>query len=93
MLTNLRMIVSLAEGTTDQVRSIATASEQQSATSEQISHSLDDINRVSLETSEAMRHSTQAIESLAHQANILERLLTDLKADDSASHVGAVAQQ
>ena len=46
----LKEIVGLVESTTDQVRSIATASEEQSSASEEINHSIEDVNRVSMAT-------------------------------------------
>ena len=82
---SLRQIVSLAEVTTDQVRSIATASEQQSSASEEINHSIDDVNRVSLETSEAMRQSAQAVGELANQSQILKTLITALQSGSAAT--------
>ncbi len=80
---SLREIVALAEVTTDQVRSIATASEQQSSASDEINHSIEDVNRVSTETSEAMRQSAQAVGELANQAQILKTLIADMRADNS----------
>lgn len=82
---SLRQIVSLAETTTDQVRSIATASEEQSAASEEINRSLEDVNRVSSETTDAMRQSAQAVSELANQAQVLKRLIDEMKAEGGAS--------
>jgi methyl-accepting chemotaxis protein len=82
---SLRQIVSLAEVTTDQVRSIATASEEQSSASEEINRSIEDVNRVSLETSEAMRQSAQAVGELAHQAQILKTLIADMRSDNGSN--------
>ena len=53
----LRAIVDLVGMATDQVASIATAAEEQSATSEEITRSIEDVSRISSETSEAMRGS------------------------------------
>lgn len=82
---SLRHIVSLAETTTDQVRSIATASEEQSAASEEINRSLEDVNRVSLETTDAMVQSSQAVGELANQAQVLKRLVDEMKSDGESS--------
>jgi len=82
---SLRQIVSLAETTTDQVRSIATASEEQSAASEEINRSLEDVNRVSSETTDAMRQSAQAVGELSNQAQILKRLIDEMKAEGGAT--------
>ena len=75
----LREILSLAEQAADQVRSIATAAEQQSATSEEINRGVDDINRISSETSEVMNQSAQAISELARQAVELQELMQRMK--------------
>jgi methyl-accepting chemotaxis protein len=81
----LREIVSLAETTTDQVRSIATASEEQSSASEEINRSIEDVNRVSTEMSDAMRQSAQAVGELAHQAQVLKDLIEQLRQGDGAA--------
>jgi len=81
----LKQIVTLAEKTTDQVRSIATASEQQSATSEEINRSIESVNRISSETADAMRQSAQAVTELANQAQVLKRLIEDMKSDGGSS--------
>ncbi len=75
----LREIVHLVDTATDQVRSIATSAEEQSAASEQISHSVEDINRVTAETSSIMSQSTQAIIELSKQAQNLQNLVVALK--------------
>jgi methyl-accepting chemotaxis protein len=77
----LDAIVGLVDLSTDQVRSIATASEQQSAASEEINHAIEDISRISHETSDAMRQSAQAVGELAEQAQALSRMIEELKAD------------
>ena len=46
--TALREIVELVDSTAQQVQSIATAAEEQSATSEEINRSIEDVNRISL---------------------------------------------
>ncbi|WP_232286072.1 methyl-accepting chemotaxis protein [Solidesulfovibrio carbinoliphilus] len=74
-------IVSIVENSADQVRSIATASEEQSAASEQINRAVDDINRISEETADAMARAAGSVEELAHQAQNLTRLVETLKAD------------
>ena len=50
----LAAIVGLVEAAADQVRSIATAAEEQSAASEEIGRTVDQINRISGETAQAM---------------------------------------
>ncbi|SDB25429.1 methyl-accepting chemotaxis sensory transducer with Cache sensor [Desulfonatronum thiosulfatophilum] len=72
-------IVSLVEEAADQVRSIATAAEEQSSASEEINRSVEDINRISTETSEVMDQSAQAISELAQQSVELQNLVQQLK--------------
>ncbi len=75
----LNKIVTLVDQTADQVRSIATASEEQSATSEEINRSIEDVSRVSSETSSAMTQSAQAVGELASQASGLRGLIEKMK--------------
>jgi len=75
-------IVTLVDLSTDQVRSIATASEQQSSASEEINRSIADINRISSETTDAMRQSAQAVGELANQAQVLNTLIGEMKSDN-----------
>jgi methyl-accepting chemotaxis protein len=81
----LREIVSLVDLTTDQVRSIATASEQQSAASEEINRSIEDVSRISSETSEAMRQSAQAVSEMAHQSQVLKQLIGRMREEGSGT--------
>ncbi|KHK00668.1 HAMP domain-containing methyl-accepting chemotaxis protein [Desulfovibrio sp. TomC] len=74
-------IVQLVDASADQVRSIATASEQQSATSEEINRSVEDINRISLESAEAMDQAGRAVEELVEQARELSQLIAEMQAE------------
>jgi len=78
----LREIVSLVEAASDQVRSIATASEQQSAASEEINRAIEEISQISSETSEGMRQSALAVSELADQAQELKGLVDEMKSGD-----------
>ena len=75
----LQEIVRLVEVSTDQVRSIATASEEQSAASEEISRSIEDVSRIASETASSMNQSAQAIGELAHQTQSLRALIERMK--------------
>ena len=77
----LQEIVAMADATTDEVRSIATATEQQSSASEAINQSLTDINLISSETSTAMQQSAQAVAELAQQAQILKKLVQTMQCE------------
>jgi methyl-accepting chemotaxis protein len=72
-------IVSLIDVASDQVRSIATASEQQSSTSEGISRSVEEINQISSDTAQAMSRASQAVSDLAGQAQRLRAIVQDMK--------------
>ncbi|WP_243438308.1 methyl-accepting chemotaxis protein [Fundidesulfovibrio soli] len=75
----LKRIVELAEITSDQVASIATASEEQSAASEEIARSIDDVSRVSNDTAVSMQQSAAAVQELANQAQELRNLVRELQ--------------
>ncbi len=72
-------IVKLVDQASDQVRAIATASEEQSSTSEEINRAVEDINQISTETAEAMRLANQAVQELSRQASVLDNLIQDMK--------------
>ncbi|MBU1039475.1 MAG: cache domain-containing protein, partial [Proteobacteria bacterium] len=75
----LKDIVQLVEIATDQVRSIATASDEQAAASEEINRSIEEISRISSETASAMNQSAQAVGELARQAGALRQLIEKMK--------------
>jgi methyl-accepting chemotaxis protein len=60
----LQEIVATVGHTSDQVRSIATAAEQQSASSQEISRSTGEVQRIADETSQAMTRSSEALRRL-----------------------------
>ena len=74
----LREIVGMVDATADQVRGIATASEEQSAASEEISRSTEEINRIASETAEAMLQSGQAVSDLARLASELRGIINTM---------------
>ena len=75
----LTEILDLSEQTADQVRSIATASEEQSASSEEIARSVEHVNTIAAETSQAMGEANKAVSELAAQAQNLSRIIDQLK--------------
>ncbi len=72
-------IVTIVQTTADQVRSIATASEEQSAASEQINRGTEEVNRIATETADAMNQSAAAVSELARMAAELRGLVEELK--------------
>lgn len=75
----LSEIVSLASANSAVVASIATAAEEQSATSEEISRAIDEINHIVGETAEGMVQSSAAVQDLSRMAQELRRVMEGLK--------------
>ncbi len=82
---SLDEIVSFSASNSAQISSIATASEEQSATSEEINRNVGDINRISSETSDAMQQSANAVVELADQVQILQSLIERMKDEGGRS--------
>ncbi|CAK7016052.1 MAG: Methyl-accepting chemotaxis protein PctB [Desulfovibrio sp.] len=72
-------IVGTVESTADQVNAIATASEEQSAASEEINHTIVQINSMSRQTADAMAEAARAVADLATQAQALDALIDTMK--------------
>ena len=70
--------MNLATSNSSEVSSIATAAEEQSATSEEINCALDDVSRVVAETSVGMSQSSSAVHDLAETAQALKRVMERL---------------
>ncbi len=88
----LTEIVRFVERSTDQVSSIAAASEEQSAASEEINRSVEEVNRIAAETMEALRQSAQAVNDLAQQAQELGAMIQEMQASgDTAALPGGAA--
>ncbi|EFL86755.2 hypothetical protein HMPREF0326_00528 [Desulfovibrio sp. 3_1_syn3] len=75
----LQEIVATVESTADQVHAIAAASEEQSATSQEINQSIVLVNDRARETAVVMTEAAKAVEELASQAQDLTRLIQELK--------------
>ena len=74
----LTEIVSLVEQAADQAHSIAAAAEEQSATSDEVNRSVEQINTISAETSAAMAQSAKAVTDMAAQAQELKKLIAQM---------------
>ncbi len=75
----LEEILHLADTSADQVRAIAAASEEQSASSESINRSVEAVNNISNQTAQAMHSATGAVSDLSAQAHELMGLIKDMK--------------
>ena len=82
---SLTQILAFVDQVNDQVRSIATASEQQSAASEEINHSVEQVATISAETAQAMGHATEAVTELLQQAQVLKQLIQEMKSQGAAA--------
>ncbi len=76
---SLKQILEFVHMVNDQVQSIATASEQQSAASEEINHSVEQVATISAETAQAMEQASSAVAELAQQSQALQRLIVEMK--------------
>ena len=72
-------IVHLADTTADQIRAIATASEEQSATSEEITQSVESINNIAKENANNMQQARQAVDEVVSQSHVLSQLIEQLQ--------------
>jgi len=70
----LSEIVSIVEATSDQVRSIATAAEQQSAASTQIGRTVNSVRDISTGTLDGMNRCEQGLDTLLEQVGALANL-------------------
>ena len=75
----LSEIETMADGTADRVRSIATASEEQSATCGEINRAIAEINTISTRTATGMNNANTAVSNLTTQVNELNTLISDMK--------------
>ena len=78
---SLEVIIDIVGSTEGQVSSIATASEQQSATSEQINRGTEEVNRIATDTAQAMTQSAEAVAELNRLTDSLGNLIERLKED------------
>lgn len=75
----LEGIMEMANISADGVRAIATASEEQSATSDEIANVIGLINSISQDTANSMIEASKAVEELALQAQELAHIIDNLK--------------
>ncbi|WP_297144540.1 methyl-accepting chemotaxis protein [uncultured Desulfovibrio sp.] len=75
----LREIVGMVDLTVDQVRGIATSSEEQSAATESITQTVTQVSSIATETATIMHTSARAVAALADEAKKLNNMVTELK--------------
>ncbi len=77
----LTELVSGAQTSAEQIHSIATAAEEQSAASDEINRSLESVSGLTGRTVESVATATDAINGLVGQANELRRIIDELKTE------------
>jgi methyl-accepting chemotaxis protein len=75
----LKEIVNLAVANSAVVASIATAAEEQSATSEEINHAVEEISRIVNDTAEGMAQSSSEVLELSRMAQELSKVMEQFK--------------
>jgi methyl-accepting chemotaxis protein len=75
----LSEIVELATSNSALVTSIATASEEQSATSEEINSSVEEVNKIAEETAQGMERASASVQELSRMAQELILIMVFLK--------------
>ncbi len=76
-------IVSMSEESADQIRAIATASEEQSATAQEISRATDEVNAVSLGIRDDMEAAIQVVDRLHEEAARLMEVITSMQSTEA----------
>ena len=82
---SLRHIVAMAETTTEEVRSIAGASQQQATASEEINRALADISLIAEETAGGMAEAGAELDNLSESASQLAALIDGLRRESAAA--------
>ena len=85
---SLSAIVENSANMTNMIRSIAAASEQQSAASEQINRNIQSMNAVAREAAEGASQSATAVTQLSSKAESLQRLVSQFKVNESRVPAG-----
>ncbi|MYL84686.1 HAMP domain-containing protein [Desulfovibrio aerotolerans] len=88
---SLGEIVGMVDSASDQVRAIATATEEQSSATEEISRSIEEINGISAETSRSMNEAARAVADLDAEAAALQELIHTMEREASDTAGGPKA--
>jgi methyl-accepting chemotaxis protein len=77
----LAEIVGLIDQASDQVRTIAGASERESASADAVRRSMEEVSAISSETAQAMTQASRAVAELAEQAQVLQGVIRRMRGD------------
>lgn len=72
-------IVGFIDMASGQVQSIASATEQQSATSDEINSAIEHLATISRDAADAMDESSKAVDEMVHQTDVLKQLVDEIK--------------
>ncbi len=75
----LAAIAGMIESSSDQVQAIAAAAEEQSASSEEINHSISEVHNLAVSTAEVVQESVEAVEELTRQTQTIRTLIEQMK--------------
>ncbi len=75
----LQTILEITEHSAGDVRAIATASEEQSATVSEMNSAIEQINDIAISTSNTMQEASSAVQELSIQAQELSKIIENLK--------------
>jgi methyl-accepting chemotaxis protein len=81
----LEKIVMGVEASSGQIQGIATAAGQQSAASDEINRSIEEINQITNDTAQSVEETVLALREMAEQSSGLASLIRELKDDSQAS--------
>ncbi|MBB5022821.1 methyl-accepting chemotaxis protein [Desulfurispira natronophila] len=86
----LETIVNVVSSLNEQFQQVAAASEEQSATTSEIAHSIDNIKNVADETARGSEEAAQAIEDLSRLARDMNTVVNEFKYRKSSESAGAL---
>ena len=75
----LTKIADMVDQTAEEIRAIATASEEQSATLEEINRTTHDIDGITAQVAESARLSSEAVQELTALSDKLENVVDELR--------------
>ena len=75
----LSEIVHMVDQAADQVRAIASASEEQSSSSEEINRSIAQVNEIAADTASTMRDASKSLDSLLHLAHKVNVIMNEMR--------------
>ncbi|MFV0350639.1 MAG: methyl-accepting chemotaxis protein [Halodesulfovibrio sp.] len=82
----LSRIVDMVQSSSDQIRAIASASEEQSATSREINRAIESISAIAADTTQGMQNAEHSLSSLAGLITRIQKTVEHLRSEGSGGH-------